>query len=114
MTLPATTAETKRSFSCMTRVKTWLRSAMASDRQSKLCVLRCHQERVDEEKANRILATMTTRPAALYWGEYWGEQSVTSLSMTTPTKILNVIQISLLIQRRMNGRWLRLFGRVMD
>ena len=58
MTLPATTVETERSFSCMRRVKTWLRSAMTSDRLSDLCVLHCHQERVDEEKTNRILATM--------------------------------------------------------
>ena len=31
---------------------------MACDRLSDLCVLHCHQERVDEEKANQILATI--------------------------------------------------------
>ena len=54
MTLPATTVEAIRSFLCMRRVKTRLRSAMASDRLSDLCVLHCHRERVDEEKANRL------------------------------------------------------------
>ena len=58
LTLPATTVEAERSFSCMRRVKTWLRSHMTSDRLSDLCVLHCHHERVDEEKTNRILATM--------------------------------------------------------
>ena len=32
LTLPATTVEAERSFSCMRRVKTWLRSHMTSDR----------------------------------------------------------------------------------
>ena len=54
MTLPATTVEAERSFSCMRRVKTWFRLAMASDRLSDLCVLHCHQERLDKENANRI------------------------------------------------------------
>ena len=59
MTLSATTVKAKRSFSRIGRVKTWLRSAaIASDRLSDLCVLYSHQERVDEKKANRILATM--------------------------------------------------------
>ena len=58
LTLPANTVEAERSFSCMRRVKTWLRSHMTSDRLSDLCVLHCHHERVDEEKTNRILPTM--------------------------------------------------------
>ena len=58
LTLSATTVEAERSFLCMRRVKTWLRSHMTSDRLSDLCVLHCHHERVDEEKTNRILATM--------------------------------------------------------
>ena len=58
LTLPATTVETEQSFSCMRRVKTWLRSHMTSDRLSDLCGLYCHHERVHEEKTNRILATM--------------------------------------------------------
>ncbi|XP_077968824.1 uncharacterized protein LOC144422835 [Styela clava] len=53
MTLPATTVEAERSFSCMKRVKTWLRSSMTSNRLSDLCVLHCHREMVTEEKINR-------------------------------------------------------------
>ena len=54
LTLPATTVEAERSFSCMRRVKTWLPSHMTSDRLSDLSVLHCHHKRVDEEKTNRI------------------------------------------------------------
>ena len=42
----------------MRRVKTWLRSAMVSDRLSDLCVLHYHQERVRQEMVSRTLATM--------------------------------------------------------
>ena len=54
VTLPATIVEAERSFLCVRRVKTWLpvRSIMASYRQSNLCMLHCHQKRVDEKKAN--------------------------------------------------------------
>ena len=48
MALPSTTIEAKRSFSCMKRVKTWLRSTMTSDRLSDLCVLHCHSERIND------------------------------------------------------------------
>ena len=58
LTLPATTVETERSLSCMRRVKILLRSHITSDRLSDLCGLYCHHERVDEEKTNRIFATM--------------------------------------------------------
>ncbi|CAK8676173.1 unnamed protein product [Clavelina lepadiformis] len=54
MALPSTTVEAERSFSCMKRVKTWLRSAMTSDRLSDSCVLHCHLERINEEKINRV------------------------------------------------------------
>ena len=57
MTLPGAIVEAERSFSCRRRVKTWLRSVMASDRLSELSAPHCHQKRVDEEKVNRILAT---------------------------------------------------------
>ena len=40
-----TTVQAERSFACMRPVKIRLRSAMASDRLSNLCVLYCHQER---------------------------------------------------------------------
>ena len=53
MALPSTTAEAERSFSCMKRVKTWLRLTMTSDRLSDLCVLHCHSERINDiEKFN--------------------------------------------------------------
>ena len=58
LTLVATTVEAERSFLCMRRVKTWLRSPMTLGRLSDLCVLYCYHERVDEEKSNRILANM--------------------------------------------------------
>ena len=58
LTLPEITVEAERLFSCMRRVKTWLRLHMTSDRLSDLCGLHCRHERVDEEKTNRILATM--------------------------------------------------------
>ena len=58
LTLPATTVVAERSFSCMRRVKTWLRSPVTTDRLSDLCVLHCIYKRVHEEKTNRILATM--------------------------------------------------------
>ena len=50
MTLSATTVEAERSFLCMRRVKTWLRSAMTSDLLSDLCVLHSHHERADKEQ----------------------------------------------------------------
>ena len=59
LTLPATTIEAERSFSCMRRVKTWLRSPMTSNLWSDLYVLHCHHEKAHEEKINRILTSMT-------------------------------------------------------
>ena len=56
MALPSTTNEDERSFSCIKRVKAWLRSTMTSDRLSDLCVLHCHSERInDTEKNNRVV-----------------------------------------------------------
>ncbi|XP_077972701.1 zinc finger MYM-type protein 1-like [Styela clava] len=60
MTLPATTVEAERSFSCMKRVKTWLRSSMTSNRLSDLCVLHCHREMVTEEKINRVVSSIVS------------------------------------------------------
>ena len=58
LALPATIVEAERSFSCMKRVKTWLRSTITSDRLSDLCVLHCHRERISEEKINRVVTNM--------------------------------------------------------
>ncbi|XP_077971366.1 zinc finger MYM-type protein 1-like [Styela clava] len=60
MTLPATTVEAERSFSCMKRVKTWMRSSMTSNRLSDLCVLHCHREMVTEEKINRVVSSIVS------------------------------------------------------
>ena len=38
--------------------ETWLRSAMTSNLVSDLCVLRCHSERVNEEKMNRVVTSL--------------------------------------------------------
>ena len=52
----SSTVEAERSFSCMKRVRTWLRSTMSSDRLSDLCVLHCHSARInDTEKINRVV-----------------------------------------------------------
>jgi hypothetical protein len=42
LTLPATTCTVERSFSTLRRVKTWLRSTMADERLSGLCLLSVH------------------------------------------------------------------------
>ena len=56
MALSSTTVEAERSFSCMKRVTTWLRSTMTSDRLSDLCVLHSHSARInDTEKINRVV-----------------------------------------------------------
>ncbi|XP_077970543.1 uncharacterized protein LOC144425105 [Styela clava] len=60
MTLPATIVEAERSFSCMKRVKTWLRSSMTSNRLSDLCVLHCHREMVTEKKINRVVSSIVS------------------------------------------------------
>lgn len=51
LTLPATTCTIERSFSTMRRVKTWLRSTMADDRLSGLCMLSVHREKVNAKKS---------------------------------------------------------------
>ena len=59
MALPSTTFEVERSFSCIKRVKTWLRLTMTSDRLSDLCVLHCYSEKInDTEKINRVVTCL--------------------------------------------------------
>ena len=55
MALPSTTIEAERSFSCMKRVKAWLRSTMTSDQLSDLCMLHCHSERINDTEINRVV-----------------------------------------------------------
>ena len=50
LTLPATTCTVERSFSTLRRVKTWLRSTMADERLSGLCLLSVHRQSVNKNK----------------------------------------------------------------
>ena len=51
LTLPVTTCTIERSFSTMRCVKTWLRTTMADDRLSRLCMLSVHREKINANKA---------------------------------------------------------------
>ena len=51
LTLPATTCTVERSFSILRRVKTWLRSTMADERVSGLCLLSVHREFINNNKS---------------------------------------------------------------
>ena len=48
LTMPCSNAEAERSFSCLRRVKTYLRNSMNQDRLNHAAVLHVHQERTDE------------------------------------------------------------------
>ena len=61
LALPATTVEADRTFSCMKRVKTWLRSTMSSDRLSNLCLLHRHRERMTKGKIDRVVTSVACR-----------------------------------------------------
>ena len=50
LTLPTTTRAIERSFSTLRRVKTWLRSTMADDRLSGLCMMSVHRENISQKK----------------------------------------------------------------
>lgn len=54
LTLPVTTCTVERSFSTMRRVKTWLRSTMADDRLSGLCMMSIHRAKIAENKQQLI------------------------------------------------------------
>ncbi|KAM4697848.1 zinc finger MYM-type protein 1-like [Rhinophrynus dorsalis] len=54
LTLPVTTCTVERSFSTMRRVKTWLRSTMADDCLSGLCMMSIHRAKIDENKQQLI------------------------------------------------------------
>ena len=53
LTTPVTTATTERTFSCLRRLKTWLRSAMGQERLSKLALMHIHKNTVIDE--NEVL-----------------------------------------------------------
>jgi hypothetical protein len=46
--MPATNATSERSFSCLRRVKTFLRSTMQQKRLNHLMILQAHKERLDQ------------------------------------------------------------------
>ncbi len=54
LTLPVTTCTVERSFSTMRRVKTWLRSTMADERLSGLCMMSVHRDRINDSKKRKI------------------------------------------------------------
>uniref|UniRef100_A0A8C5R7M8 52 kDa repressor of the inhibitor of the protein kinase-like n=1 Tax=Leptobrachium leishanense TaxID=445787 RepID=A0A8C5R7M8_9ANUR len=54
LTLPVTTCTVERSFSTMRRVKTWLRSTMAVERLSGLCMMSIHRVEIEENKQQLI------------------------------------------------------------
>ena len=53
LTLPVTTCTVERSFSTLRRVKTWLRSTMADNRLSGLCMMSVHRERINKREKKR-------------------------------------------------------------
>ena len=53
--IPVTTAETERSFSCMKRVKTYLRSTMGDDRLGDLSTLSINRERTAKLEMDEIV-----------------------------------------------------------
>ena len=54
-TIPVTTAETERSFSCMKRIKTYLRSTMGDDRLGDLATLSINRERTAKIEMDEIV-----------------------------------------------------------
>ena len=55
VTLPVTSASCERSFSCMRRVKTYLRNRMANPRLSNLACLSIHAERTKALDVQKII-----------------------------------------------------------
>ena len=62
-TLPVSTATSKRSFSTMRRVKTYLRSSIGNERMTGLALLSIHKDRqIDREKImNDVVASSNRR-----------------------------------------------------
>lgn len=69
LTLPVTSVENERTFSCMKRVKTYIRTRCGDERLSDLLVLAILQEevkRVDVEKVINIFSNMRQRRYPLF------------------------------------------------
>ena len=54
LVLPATNATSKRSFSALRRVKTYLRTTMTQQRLNNLMVLHIHKDLVDSLELERV------------------------------------------------------------
>src|SRR6218665_885765 len=54
-TMPVTSVESERSFSCLKLIKTHLRTTMLDERLSSLAVLSMHSERVNERDFEKVI-----------------------------------------------------------
>lgn len=62
LTLPVTSCTAERSFSCLRRLKTFLRSTLTQKRLNNLAVLHCHREQtVDLSGGTRVLGARGQR-----------------------------------------------------
>jgi hypothetical protein len=61
LTLPASNAEAERSFSCLRRLKTFLRNSMSQQRLNHVAVLNVHKERLDAVSLEVIAAEFIER-----------------------------------------------------
>ena len=55
LTMPCSNAEAERSFSCLRRVKTYLRNSMKQERLNHVAVIQVHQEHTDELDLTEIV-----------------------------------------------------------
>lgn len=61
-TLPCSSAGCERSFSCLRRVKNYLRSTMLTDRLGDLCVISCNADRASKIDLNEIVEKFAEKP----------------------------------------------------
>jgi len=72
LTLPTTTATAERSFSCLRRIKSYLRSTMTEKRLNNVMILHCHKDRTDnldlKDIANKFINVNERRQ--LFFGSF--------------------------------------------
>lgn len=61
LTLPVTTCTAERSFSCLRRLKTFLRSTMKQERLNHVAVLHCHRECAEAIDIENVCNTFVAR-----------------------------------------------------
>ena len=61
LTMPATNAESERSFSALRRVKTWLRSTMTQQRLNHVMILHIHKDMIDKLDLKRVAQDFTDK-----------------------------------------------------